>query len=153
MVGGGVWGRRPHTASESTMLMSYDICYSLWSEVNRWKAIENQRMRYTDVNIIYFKSHLTAYCFSYVYFPRWYASYLIYRMIFSRLDNHIIFHISNAISINQYYYLNIYTYMIRIISTASLPLYWYDGSGGGPPPLCKSYHLIKIELFQLINQF
>ena len=29
IVGGGVWGRRPHPASESTMLMSYDICYSL----------------------------------------------------------------------------------------------------------------------------
>lgn len=29
IVGGGVWGRRPHTDGESTMLMSYDICYSL----------------------------------------------------------------------------------------------------------------------------
>ena len=34
------------------MLMSCDICYSLWSEVNRWKAIENHRMQCTDVNII-----------------------------------------------------------------------------------------------------
>ncbi len=29
IVGGGAWGRRPHTASESTMLMSYNIYYSL----------------------------------------------------------------------------------------------------------------------------
>jgi hypothetical protein len=53
-------GAKACTADESTMLMSFDICYSLKSKVNRWKAIENHRMPCIDANIILYGSQNTG---------------------------------------------------------------------------------------------